>query len=89
MRIEWDENKAVSNVVKHKVSFAEAQTVFDDPLSATVDDPDHSFDEKRFVTVGITSVGRLIVVSHTLEPEIIRIISARKPTRRERESYEN
>jgi uncharacterized DUF497 family protein len=83
MKIEWDENKAVSNLKKHKVSFIE------DPLAATVDDPDHSFVEMRFITIGESTAGRLLVVSHTLEPEEIRIISARKPTRRERESYGN
>ncbi len=89
MQIEWDENKAASNLVKHKVSFAEAQTVFDDPLAATADDPDHSFDERRFITIGESFAGRLLVVSHTLEPDVLRIVSARKPTRGERESYEN
>lgn len=89
MKIEWDENKAVSNLRKHKVSFAEAQTVFDDPLAATDSDPDHSFEERRFITIGLSAVGRLLIVSHTFEPETVRIVSARKPTRGERESYEN
>jgi uncharacterized DUF497 family protein len=89
MKIEWDENKAVSNLRKHKVSFAEAQTVFDDPLAATDNDPDHSIKERRFITIGISVAGRLLIVSHTFEPETVRIISARKPTRGERESYEN
>lgn len=89
MRIEWDDSIAASNLVKHKVSFAEAQTVFDDFLAATDNDPNHSFDEKRFINIGESSAGRLIVVSHTLEQNLLRIISARKPTRREIESYEN
>lgn len=89
MKIEWDENKAASNLQKHKVSFDEAQTIFDDPLAATIDDPDHSFEEQRFITIGESSANRLLIVSHTLEPEKVRIISARKPTRGERESYEN
>ncbi len=89
MKIEWDDNKATSNLVKHKVSFVEAQTVFDDVLAATDNDPDHSFDEMRFITIGESSAGRLLVVSHTFETDVLRIISARKPTHRERESYEN
>lgn len=89
MKIEWDENKAVSNLRKHKVSFAEAQTVFDDPMAATENDPDHSIEERRFITIGISVAGRLLIVSHTFEPETVRIISARKPTRGERESYES
>lgn len=89
MKIEWNETKEVSNLIKHKISFDEAQTVFDDQLAATVSDPDYSFSEKRFVTIGETFAGRLVVVSHTIESEIIRIISARKPTRGEREKYEN
>jgi uncharacterized DUF497 family protein len=89
MKIEWDEHKAVSNLRKHKVSFAEAQTVFDDPMAATDNDPDHSVEERRFITIGISVAERLLIVSHTFEPEKVRIISARKPTRRERESYES
>jgi hypothetical protein len=89
MKIEWDENKAASNLRKHKISFIEAQTVFDDPLAATDSDPDHSFEERRFITIGASVAGRILIVSHTFEPERVRIISARKPTRAEREYYEN
>lgn len=55
MKVEWDENKATSNLSKHKVSFEEAQTVFDDSLAVTIDDPDHSLDERRFITIGESS----------------------------------
>lgn len=89
MKVTWDENKALANLQKHKVSFDEAQTVFDDSLAATIDDPDHSFDEQRFITIGESSAHRLLIISHTLEAGQLRIISARKPTRGERESYEN
>lgn len=93
MRFTWDARKASGNFKKHGVSFEEASTVFFDPLSATGDDPDHSFDERRFVTFGISSRGRLLVVSHTEPPTVpteqtIRIISARPATREERSLYE-
>ncbi len=65
MQFEWDRKKAKKNLRKHKVSFDEAITVFYDPLSATFDDPDHSIDEERFITIGYSSRGRLLVVSHT------------------------
>ena len=89
MEIEWDKNKAEANLRKHQVSFEEAETVFDDPLALTVNDESHSFDEKRFITVGESKIGRLILVSHTIGKENVRIISARKPTRGEREDYEH
>mgnify|MGYP001067783934 CR=1 FL=1 len=88
MKIEWDARKAESNRIKHGVSFEEAATVFREPLAATGADPDHSITEDRFITFGVSEVGRLLVVSHTERGEIIRIISARKATKGERKLYE-
>lgn len=88
MRFEWDDNKAASNLVKHGVSFEEAATVFGDLLSDTFDDPDHSAEELRFVIIGTSERGRMLVVTHTDDGEAVRIISAREPTRGEREFYE-
>ena len=85
---DWDEDKARSNWLKHRVSFEEATTVFLDPLSITIDDPDHSLGENRLITIGFGDFGRLLVVVHTDEDGIIRIISARAATPRERRSYE-
>ncbi len=88
MRFEWDEVKAARNLAKHGVSFQEAATVFGDPLSDTFDDPDHSIEERRFLIIGTSWQGKMLIVSHTDEGEIIRIITAREPTRGEREFYE-
>jgi len=88
MEFEWDFEKASRNLRKHGVSFAEAATVFDDPLAYTFFDPDHSDREDRFVTFGHSSDGRFLTVSHTDRDEHVRIISARKATRRERKIYE-
>ena len=88
MRFDWDKNKAASNLAKHKVSFEEAATVFGNPLSDTFDDPDHSADEQRFLIIGHSEKGRLLFVSHTDDGETVLIISAREPTRTEREAYE-
>ena len=89
MKFEWDDNKAKSNVLKHKVSFDEARTVFDDDLTVTVIDEGHSFDEHRYVTIGYSESGRLLVVCHTFEEFSIKIFSVRKPTKTERKRYEN
>ena len=89
MQFEWDNEKARKNIRKHKVSFDEAVTVFYDPLSATFDDPDHSVDEQRLITIGYSSNDRLLVVSHTERKKIIRIISARLATTHERKRHEN
>ena len=89
MEIEWDPNKADSNLEKHGVPFDEAATAFGDPLSLTIADPDHSDDEERFVLLGQSFAGRLVVVVHTFRGERIRIISARIATRNERRSYED
>ncbi|HBH01133.1 MAG TPA: hypothetical protein DDZ42_04290 [Candidatus Rokubacteria bacterium] len=88
MRFEWDPEKAAENLAKHGVSFEEAATVFRDALSATGSDPDHSVDEERFITFGLSTAGRLLVVAHTDRDDTIRIISARPVTPREREIYE-
>lgn len=84
----WDRTKAARNLFKHDVSFEEATTVFNDPLSDTFPDPDHSLEEQRFVIIRASERGRIIVVSHTDEDEIVRIISAREATYGERKAYE-
>lgn len=89
MDFEWDETKAETNEGKHGVSFTEAMTVFADPLSITADDPRHADDADRFLTMGISVAGRLLVVSHTDRGDVVRIISARSATRRERKDYED
>ena len=88
MRFEWDPGKAAENLAKHGVSFEEAATVFRDVLSATGADPDHSFDEERFVTFGVSTARRLLAVAHTDRDDTIRIISARPVTPSERKIYE-
>ena len=88
VRFKWNARKSASNLRKHGVSFDEAASVFLDSLSATGDDPDHSLDERRFVTFGISSSGRLLVVAHTDHEDVIRIISARLATRTEKRLYE-
>lgn len=85
---EWDPKKAQLNIKNHGVSFDEASTAFRDPLSLTIDDPLHSEDEKRFVLIGRSIRGRLLVIVHTDRVERIRIISARLATKRERLRYE-
>lgn len=87
MEFDWDPEKYKINLRKHRVSFEEAATVFGDPLSDTFDDPDHSFDEYRFLTIGTSSVGRLLIVSHTDRDDRIHLISAREVTGQERKSY--
>ena len=86
---EWDPDKARTNLRKHGVAFKEAATVFRDPLSITVYDPDHSEEENRFVTVGSSVAGRLLIVAHTDRGARTRIISARELTHAESEAYEN
>lgn len=89
MDFDWDEAKAESNLVKHGVSFLEAATAFEDELSVTFFDPDHSADEDRLIIIGHSYRGRLLFVSHTDDGISPRIISAREVTRRERKVYEN
>jgi len=88
LEFEWDEEKASSNVQKHGVEFEEARTVFGDPLANTFPDPNHSENEHRFLTFGLSQSARLLVVAHTDRGGIVRIISAREMTRRERNIYE-
>jgi uncharacterized DUF497 family protein len=85
---EWDRHKAESNLRKHGVSFEEAQTVFTDPLSITLPDPDHSEDEERFIDIGMSDNRRVLVVVYTERGQRIRLISAYKATRAERKQYE-
>jgi uncharacterized DUF497 family protein len=88
LTFEWDANKAASNLAKHAVSFEEAATVFGDPVSITIPDPAHSQIEVRFVILGRSHHGRLLVVVHTERGDNIRIISARLASRHERKQYE-
>lgn len=88
MKFEWDQNKEAANLSKHGVSFDEAITVFDDPLYLDFFDPDHSYGEYRYIIIGQSSNNRLLLVSYIEHGEIIRIISARKTTRREQKDYE-
>lgn len=88
MQFEWDPEKANANLHKHGVSFEEASAVFLDDFSLTGDDPDHSWNEERFVMFGLSAAGRLLVVAYTERGERIRIINARLATRSERKLYE-
>ncbi len=88
MIYEWDPRKANENLRKHGVSFEEAATVFLDPLAVTFPDPDHSSEEDREITIGVTTQRRVVFVSHCQRVDRIRIISARKATRKERKQYE-
>lgn len=88
LTFEWDPDKAKANLARHGVGFLEAATVLGDPLSLTISDPSHSEGEQRFVSVGMSDRARLLVVAHTEWGERIRIISARRATRREQRAYE-
>jgi uncharacterized protein len=88
MEFEWDPGKAEANARKHGVSFHEGATIFGDPLAITFADPDHSDNEERCLTFGLSRAERLIVVSHTDRADKTRIISARLMTGRERGIYE-
>ena len=85
---EWDDDKATANIRNHKVSFEEASTIFKDPFSITIFDPDHSIDEDRYVDIGCSSTGRVLVVVYTERGQNIRIISCRKAEPNERRKYE-
>lgn len=87
-RIVWDKAKNRTNRTKHGLDFVEAAGIFRDPLAVTVDDPDHSWNEQRFVTIGKTMSGKLVIAFYTENDHEIRIISARRPTAGERLSYE-
>lgn len=88
MRFAWDPAKAKSNFEKHRVSFDEAATVFYDSLATTGRDPEHSRGEQRYVTFGLSTAGRFLVIGHAERRDVIRIISARVATRAERKLYE-
>jgi uncharacterized protein len=88
IQVEWDLEKAAANLRKHGVSFEEAATVLGDPLSITLPDPDHSQQEQRYLLLGRSSSGRLLIVSHSEEAQRVRMISARAMTPKERRSYE-
>jgi len=85
---EWDEKKARSNIQKHGVSFEEATSIFQDDFSLTLKDTIHSMDEERFVDIGLSSKGRILVVVYTERRVNIRLISCRKATPAERNAYE-
>ena len=84
----WDPTKATANRKKHRVDFHEAASVLDDPLSTTFPDPQHSLLERRFVSIGVSSEARVLVVNHTDDGDMVRIISARRATSHERRFYE-
>jgi len=88
MKFMWDENKAVANLSKHGISFDEAKTVFDDPLYIDFYDPDHSYNEQRYIFIGQSQQNHLLIVSYTEQENAIRLISAREATRKERKTYE-
>ncbi len=87
-QFEWDADKAAANLRKHSVAFDEAVTAFGDPLSVLLPDPDHSLGEERYLVLGLSNAGRLLVVAFVERPPRTRIISARLATRRERHDYE-
>lgn len=89
MEFEWDPEKAAANVSKHGVDFAEAMTVFGDPLEVTIADPDHSDDEQRFLSIGSSTSGRLLVVAYAERAGRTRIINAREASSPERKHYES
>ena len=88
LTFEWDPEKARLNLRKHGVSFSEAATVVADPLSLTIDDPDHSTHEQRFITMGCSYEHRLLILAHRDDEDRVRIITARVATPRERRTYE-
>lgn len=88
LEFEWDRKKAARNLRRHQVSFAEAARVFSDALAFTYFDSAHSQSEQRYITIGMSDLRRLLVVAHVTRDERIRIVSARKATRRERKEYE-
>jgi uncharacterized DUF497 family protein len=89
VEFEWDPDKERSNIERHAVDFTEAATVFGDPLELTISDPDHSAGEFRFLSIGHSSLNRILVVSYTEREDRIRIISARTAAPKERRQYES
>jgi uncharacterized DUF497 family protein len=88
MEFEWNRDKAATNEMKHRVAFTEAMTVFGDPFELTIPDPDHSLGEVRYLSVGLSAAGRLLVVAYTERAERTRIVSAREASPKERKQYE-
>jgi len=88
VEFEWDEEKGAANVSKHGVSFEEAKTVFGDPLYVDFYDPDHSDDERRYLIMGESNRGRLLMVSYAESGDAVRLISARQAAAAERKGYE-
>ena len=88
IKIVWSEKKNRQNIRKHKIDFDEAKSIFDDPSQLSANDSDHSIYEYRFITIGMSMQNRLLIIAHTFRDDKIRIITARKPTRRERNDYE-
>jgi hypothetical protein len=88
VEFEWDPQKAALNLEKHGVSFEDAASVFGDPPAGTIPDPEHSTEEPRFITIGVTPAQRPLVVVHTDRADRMRIISARRATRTETKKYE-
>ncbi len=88
LKFEWDTAKASANFRKHGASFEEAASIFGDSLALTFSDPDHSVGEKRWISFGVSNQDRLLTVIHAERGRSVRIISARKATRHEREIYE-
>jgi uncharacterized DUF497 family protein len=89
IEFEWDPQKEKTNIHKHNIGFREASTIFKDPLGITIFDPDHSSDEDRYITIGTSNRGRIIMVSHTDRGNRTRIINTRELTNAERIDYEN
>ena len=88
LTFEWDEEKSRGGLRKHGVSFDEAKTVFNDPFAMTISDPEHSSEEDRYIDMGMSSQGRILVVWYTERGRNIRIIGSRKATRTQRREYE-
>ena len=88
LAFEWDEQKAKANQRKHSISFEEASTVFDDPLSVNFDDPDHSIEENRYLIIGLSDQSKFLFISYTDRDHKIRLISARLVSPKERRYYE-
>ena len=86
MKYQWDKDKAATNLSKHGIDFADAVSVFSDDLAITTQD--ERFDEERFITIGMDVFGQILILVYTLRGNQIRVISARKATRRERKQYE-
>jgi uncharacterized DUF497 family protein len=89
LEFEWDANKAETNLKKHGITFSEAASIFGDPLEVTISDPDHSAEEFRFISIGRSEVGQLLVVAYTERGNHIRIITARRAMPQEVRNYES